>query len=563
MRAKMPDSMLAEGESPMKKTLIVLTCALLTLLSCAASAQDRTSSVSVMIYDRGDMPRSEGTLNDNRWTDYIRENAPVEQIEFIAIPKQEASSTMSMLFASGSAPDVLPNYEPFLPFYQNGMVMEISEDMLAQMPNYRALLDKYPMMRKSATVDGKMAYFTKFSNIMPNHAVVIRKDWLDNLGLSIPTTPKELYDVIYAFTYCDPDGNGLHDTWGINLTTDAQRVLAHMYGFPNPAKYAFDEEGNLTYVWDRIESWLAFCRRLVEDQLVNPDFITMMGDDDQADFLNGKIGIYCSGRFTNASRMNLFRNFKANFPDAQLDTFALPQTQYGRYKAYLNGGASTVGFINAECSNVNAVLAYVDWLYSPEVSEYLCFGPDGEYTKINEYGTYAIVDSVRNKQEYDWASDYCIIKNELLDGRTEPISQHANDFYNVYLSSDDPVLHEFGDLYYKMFEIANEPGVDDPRKWLTDGLPVLPSELALIEATADEEVNNLLKAAIVDISTPVEEAIATAKAAWYDAGGQRVDDYYDAYYKKMGDQALLASDFTNACSPPEMTPAAKANSKLF
>lgn len=529
----------------------------------AAAPAEKTGSITVMTYDRGNMPSSEGTLNDNRWTTWIRENAPVAEIDFVAIPKAEAPETMNMLFASGEAPDVLPNYEALTSFYTNGVTLEITDEMLAKMPNYSMLLEKYPIMKKTATVDGKMVFFTKFSNILPNHTIVIRKDWLDNLGMELPTTPEELYDIIYAFTYNDPDGNGANDTWGINLTTDAQRVLAHMYGFGSPAKYAFDDNGDLYYVWDRIESWLAFCKQLVDNKCVNPDFLTMKGDDDQADFLSGKIGIYCSGRFTNASRLNLFTSFKEAFPDATLDTFALPATEYGQFTAYANGGASNVGFINADCEDVDAALAYVDWLYSAETSEYLFYGPDGEYNKMDEYGTYAIVDTEKNATEFDWASDYNIIKNELLDGREEPISQHANDWYNTYLSSDDPILHEFGDLYYKMCEITNNPATPDPRKWLNDGLPTLPDDLELIRSTADKQVDDLLKAAINDSSKSVADCIAEAKSAWYDAGGQKVDDYYNEYYKTAGSNALLQDDFTNSKSAPEMTEAAKANSKLF
>lgn len=521
-------------------------------------------SITVMTYDRGNMPTSEGTLNDNRWTTWIRENAPVEEINWIAIPKAEAPETMSAQFAGGTAPDLLPNYESLLPFAQNGMCMEITDEMLAKMPNYSAMLEAYPMMEKSSSVDGKRLFFCKFSNILPNHTVVIRQDWLDNLGLDLPETPEDLYNIIYAFTYSDPDGNGVNDTWGINMTTDAQRVLAHMFGFGNPCKYDFDENGELYYVWDRIESWLGFVKQIVDNKCVNPDFVTMKGDDDQADFLSGKIGIYCSGRFCNASRLTLFRNFKTNFPDATLNTFALPETQYGKFTGYLNGGSSNVGFINADLDpeKLDAVLAFSDWLYDPEVSEYLFYGADGDYYKKDEYGTYAIVNQEKMDTEFTYASDYSIMKNELLYGSEENIDVHANDWYNQYLTSDDPILWEFGDLYYKMCVIANEPGVNDPRKWLNDGLPQLDTALSLIN-TADTEVNNILKAAISNSSITAAQAVQDAKDAWYNAGGQQVDDYYKEYYKTAGDSALLASDFTNAKSMPVMTEAAKKNSKLF
>ena len=48
-----------------------------------------------------------------------------------------------------------------------------------------------------------------------NEGLLVRKDWLDKLGLAAPTTLDELYDVLYAFTYNDPDGNGKNDTYGL------------------------------------------------------------------------------------------------------------------------------------------------------------------------------------------------------------------------------------------------------------------------------------------------------------------------------------------------------------
>ena len=50
--------------------------------------------------------------------------------------------------------------------------------------------------------------------VLPRNGAVIWQDWLDNLGLEMPTTFDELYDVLYAFTYNDPDGNGVQDTYG-------------------------------------------------------------------------------------------------------------------------------------------------------------------------------------------------------------------------------------------------------------------------------------------------------------------------------------------------------------
>ena len=47
----------------------------------------------------------------------------------------------------------------------------------------------------------------------------IRGDWLDALGLKRPETVWDLYEASYKFTYNDPDGNGVDDTFGMTSRT--------------------------------------------------------------------------------------------------------------------------------------------------------------------------------------------------------------------------------------------------------------------------------------------------------------------------------------------------------
>lgn len=42
-----------------------------------------------------------------------------------------------------------------------------------------------------------------------------RQDWLDNLGMDVPETIEDLYEMARAFTEDDPDGNGRDDTVGL------------------------------------------------------------------------------------------------------------------------------------------------------------------------------------------------------------------------------------------------------------------------------------------------------------------------------------------------------------
>jgi hypothetical protein len=50
---------------------------------------------------------------------------------------------------------------------------------------------------------------------------VIRKDWLDRLGLTVPKTLDEFLTVMKAFREQDPNGTGLHDTFGYSANIAA------------------------------------------------------------------------------------------------------------------------------------------------------------------------------------------------------------------------------------------------------------------------------------------------------------------------------------------------------
>ena len=68
-----------------------------------------------------------------------------------------------------------------------------------------------------ADADGRI-WAIPFSDTPQIWARSIRKDWLANTKLSVPSTVNELYNMMQAFTYNDPDGNGLDDTFGSGLS---------------------------------------------------------------------------------------------------------------------------------------------------------------------------------------------------------------------------------------------------------------------------------------------------------------------------------------------------------
>lgn len=186
----------------------------------SVSKSDQRRMITATIYDRGNIPSSEGTIENNKITKWINETGPV-QVKFIAVPRTQSEQKLNTLFAGGGAPDLILEYAPQIknPLIDQKQLRPIDDMIDKYSKEYKALLQKYPSLRKAGTgTDGKLYQFGRINETIPQRGLFIRTDWLQKLNLNIPKTTEELYQVAKAFTEQDPDGNGRKDTYGIAMS---------------------------------------------------------------------------------------------------------------------------------------------------------------------------------------------------------------------------------------------------------------------------------------------------------------------------------------------------------
>ncbi|MBN2657565.1 MAG: extracellular solute-binding protein [Spirochaetales bacterium] len=135
------------------------------------------------------------------------------KIDIVQPAHNQYSQILGATFAAGDLPDLLEiQTNDYLSYALSGNLVPL-EDYIAASSEWKAV--------DPALVE---AYRLKDGHIygVPTYdgggcVTYIRKDWLDKLGLEVPTTWEEYYDVLKAFTYDDPDGNGANDTMGLTL----------------------------------------------------------------------------------------------------------------------------------------------------------------------------------------------------------------------------------------------------------------------------------------------------------------------------------------------------------
>lgn len=129
------------------------------------------------------------------------------------IPRNDYMTVLTLKATSGELKGMMELFGgPYMgDFFKDGASMDILP-YVKDNGNWLALEEE---MRNAHLVDGNLqALATGWRDGM-HYIRSIRKDWLDALGMDIPTTVYELYDAIKAMTEDDPDGNGKDDTIGM------------------------------------------------------------------------------------------------------------------------------------------------------------------------------------------------------------------------------------------------------------------------------------------------------------------------------------------------------------
>ena len=135
--------------------------------------------------------------------------------------------------------------------------------------------------------------------------LIIRQDWLDNLGLTVPRTLDELYEVLRGFTYSDPDGNSKSDTIGLadrnDLVYGAFKTVGSYFGTPNNWSI---EDDVLTpeFETQAYMDTMNFFKKLYNEQLINRDFAITSKEVQRNMIISGKAGVYI-GSMTDVQRL--------------------------------------------------------------------------------------------------------------------------------------------------------------------------------------------------------------------------------------------------------------------
>lgn len=188
----------------------------------------------------------------------------------------------------------------------------------------------------------------------------VKKAWLDNCGLDVPTNYEEYLAMLDAFTNGDPDGNGIDgDTYAISAAGFIGKEAPYINYLPEFYQDAYPSfEKGADGVWydgftnDNFKDALVRLRGAYEKGYIDKETLTNGTNDCRNKFYEDKFGVFTYWAGTWAS--NLKNNLEANGLDGEL--VALPPiAEVGTYIER----TSPVWAITESCENPEGVFKYL------------------------------------------------------------------------------------------------------------------------------------------------------------------------------------------------------------
>ncbi|SER25137.1 putative aldouronate transport system substrate-binding protein [Streptomyces sp. yr375] len=310
----------------------------------------------------------------------------------VDVPLSDYEKKRSVLIGAGDAPFLIPKtYHPSeVAFVSSGAILPVSE-YVHLMPNFQDKVRRWklePELDSIRQSDGKYYLLPGLhEKIKSSYSLSLRTDVLDKLGLSLPTTWDQVYDVLKEIKAEYPDRYPFTDRWSTNTPFPAAALLSYLgqaYGVRAGWTYdniSFDSKAGefvFTGATDAYRQMVEFLRKLVAEKLMDPESFTQT-DDEAVQKLLGEKSFVIS-----ANPQELVQNYRYNLAKqvkgAKIEMVPVPLGPAG--PVVLGGARLENGVMIStkalKSDSFVAMMQFVDWLwYSDEGQRFSKWGVQG------------------------------------------------------------------------------------------------------------------------------------------------------------------------------------------
>ena len=426
-----------------------------------------------------------------------------------------AADAVSLQVASGDYPEI---WSGFGSYYTGGISEAIEQEIILDLaeykenfPSYFEILDNYPIYGKNAYTDeGSVGVLNGiWTNPVVDVGLMVRQDYLDELGLDTPKTLDDFYEALTAmkneygaYYYMNQDSSD-----PVNSFAQCFDVVGNAGSSSTYAYYMAKngEEVAFSPLEDGFKDYLETMAKWYSEGLIYADFLSAPDAVPDSDLLlGGNIGVtyYNAASYsTLMSQVEEGSSFQLSPVEPPVNVETGEPGHLGRLVDYVSPkGYSLSTALEPGSEKFDAVCSMLDYLYTNEGSELMNYGIEDVTFTYDENGDHVWTDLMVNNPDglaYSW----CISRYTFGAGSFRIDSSRT--------------LANYGDEEMHLIDVWNN-GEGDTR----DVLPTSGLSLTSDEAAA-------YAAAFSDIRTHAQQNILAFIT------GTRSIDEYDTFVEEL------------------------------
>lgn len=251
-------------------------------------------------------------------------------IHWDLVLRSNLEDTVQMRLASGDLPDVFLQSgltDATVVHYENkGDLLPLNDLITEYAPNTHRIMEENSYIKDSmVTPDGNIYHIPNVGEVlhasMPKKAWVY-KPWRQALGLPLPRTTDEFYQMLQEFQTNDMNGNGVKDEIpfaGANSShNEIESYLLQSFVFYDRTSYLGMEDGNVFFapITNEYRDGLYYIRKLMQEGLIAPESFTQdrIALTSLAEAPDGtRLGVATAmywGHFTDSSQSERYKEYE-------------------------------------------------------------------------------------------------------------------------------------------------------------------------------------------------------------------------------------------------------------
>lgn len=247
------------------------------------------------------------TLENDFFTRWLLENYNIKLVlDWSATSGDDYNQKIGMSIASGDLPDCFTcSYNYWKEAAENDLLMDTTDlfDAYASAKIKNAYEVGGHYARETCSIDGRMYGLSNLAVTADGYTVMfIRKDWLDTLGLEMPRTIEDVYNVAVAFrdaklggkqTVAIAANNSLYSTWDKSSghTGGFDPLLSALGSYPG---FFMENDGQAFYstFTDETRTAIEMLSQWYAEGLIDPEIGAHGGTDFDEAINAGRVGMF-------------------------------------------------------------------------------------------------------------------------------------------------------------------------------------------------------------------------------------------------------------------------------